>query len=265
MPTFETQDHCSIYYEIYGLENDRPAVLFLNGITQTTVNWLPLAKELKNQYAIVLYDARGQGKSGIGQTELSIDLHVEDLSQLITHLEIEKMHLVGLSHGAQVACAFAARNADRVLNLVLCSLGAEKDRYTRAVITAWQKALGSGDVEAMAWAALPLVFGRQYLESHHRWLEKIVAAITSRNRKEYLSALLNAMQGYPAPSEFAVRLQNQCLVMNGTEDPLVSEENAMRLAELCSGRHVQFPAIGHSIPAEAPEEFRSAVLDFLHS
>lgn len=263
MPTFETEDHCSIYYEIHALEDNKPAVLFLNGITQTTLNWLPLAKELSNQYTVILYDARGQGKSTLGQSELSIDIHVEDLLQLLTHLKIERMHLVGLSHGAQVACAFTAYYAHRVRKLVLCSLGAEKDRFTRAAITAWQKALDSGGVKAMAWAALPVVFGRQYIESHHGWLEKIVAAITSRNRKAYLSAHLHAMQNYPAPSEYATRIRNKCLVLSGTEDPLVTEENANRLADLCSGRHIQLIETGHSIPAESPEDFKSAVLEFL--
>ena len=263
MPAFETEDHCRIYYETYGFDNDRTSIVFLNGTTQTTINWLPLAKELKSRFRIVLYDARGQGKSSLGQKDLSIDHHVDDLARLLKILEIEKTNLVGLSHGAQVACAFTARYAPKVLKLILCSLGAEKDPFALAVITAWQKTLAAGGIEAMAWASLPIIFGRQYLGAHRSWLDKMVAAMVSRNQKNYLAAHLNAMRHYPAPSHFAAQIRSRCLVLNGTEDPLVTVQNAKRLADMVSGRHVQFPDTGHSVPAEAPEAFKSSLLEFL--
>jgi len=265
MPAFETEDHCSIYYETYGFEEEKPTILFLNGITQTTLNWLPLARDLKHQFRIILYDARGQGKSSPGQRELSLELHVNDLARLLRHLKVEKSYLVGLSHGAQVACAFAARYAQQVDRLILCSLGAEKDKFTRAVITTWQKALAAGGVAAMAWAALPLVFGRKYLGAHQRWLDKIVAAIVSRNKKAFLSAHLDAMRHYPAPSTFASQIQCPCLVLSGTDDPLATAENAKRLADLWAGQHILFQNTGHSIPAESPQEFKSALLEFLQT
>jgi pimeloyl-ACP methyl ester carboxylesterase len=117
----------------------------------------------------------------------------------------------------------------------------------------------------MVWAALPLVFGRKYLGAHQRWLDKIVAAIVSRNKKAFLSAHLEAMRHYPAPSTFASQIHCPCLVLSGTEDPLVTMGNAKRLAELCAGRHVLFSDTGHSIPAEAPQDFKSALLEFLQT
>ena len=55
-----------------------------------------------------MYDARAQGRSDLGERELSLERHAEDFAALLKHLEVEKVHLVGLSHGAKVALAYAA-------------------------------------------------------------------------------------------------------------------------------------------------------------
>jgi pimeloyl-ACP methyl ester carboxylesterase len=162
-----------------------------------------------------------------------------------------------------VACALAAGKGHLVDKLVLCSLGAEHEKYVFAVIHAWQRALAEGGVAAMAWASLPVVFGREYLARHIHWLDKTVAAITSRNDPYHLERFLEAMRGYRPPAEFAPRIQAPCLVLSGADDPLVTPSNAKHLAMLCAGRHVVFPETGHSLPAEAPGAFQSTLLEFL--
>jgi hypothetical protein len=39
MPYFSTSDDCKIYYKTYDLDTVKPAVVFLNGTTQTAVYW----------------------------------------------------------------------------------------------------------------------------------------------------------------------------------------------------------------------------------
>ena len=265
MPTFETHDQCRIYYQTYGFEDPNPTIVFLNGTTQTTLYWLPLAKGVKGRYRVILYDARGQGKSSVGRKGLSLQNHIGDLTDLLGHLGAGRSHLVGLSHGAQVALGFAARHQTRVDRLILCSLGIDRGRYSRTVIYTWQKALEQGGVAAMAWASLPTVFGRAYLSGHRRWLDKTVAAIVARNNENQLASFLEAMCRYPEPDEFAPHIESPCLVLSGAEDPLVPEANARELAGLCAGRHRVFEKTGHSLPAEAPQQFLKVVLEFLEN
>ncbi|MBW2589807.1 MAG: alpha/beta fold hydrolase [Deltaproteobacteria bacterium] len=192
---------------------------------QTTLNWRPHSRIFKDHFRVVTYDARAQGKSDLGEQSLTLDLHVQDLSELLHHLKIKKAHLVGLSHGAYVALAFASRLPDFVGRLVLCSISVEKSAQTIIIIKSWLGILKSEGLDALAWTVLPVVFGEIFLKQNKRIIDK--------------------------------------MVVSGSQDQLVNPKEARHLADLCRGLHEEIPDIGHSVPAEAPELFNKIVLKFL--
>jgi pimeloyl-ACP methyl ester carboxylesterase len=115
----------------------------------------------------------------------------------------------------------------------------------------------------MIRASLPVVFGESFLREKERILDGLVEATIRRNRKEGLMALLEGAISSPPLSQVVMDLSIPTLVISASEDPLVTEEGARELAELCRGRHNHVKGIGHSIPSEAPELFDEMVLEFL--
>lgn len=263
MAYFRTQDGCSLYYETIGFELARPVVVFLNGTLQTTMYWKVIAASLKPAFRTLLYDARGQGESELGQLPLSLDLHLADLTALIRHLALGSVCLVGLSHGALLAYAMACRKPKSVNRLVLCSIGVRAPLRARLVVRSWLKIVESGGLATMVDAALPHVFGEEYLVRHSNHLDRIAKTIVRRNRAASLVAHLSALSDYPRLRSMLKRLGMPSLVMSGTDDPLVSIDGAAEVAEKSGGRHMRVKAVGHSIPAEVPELFLEAISRFL--
>jgi pimeloyl-ACP methyl ester carboxylesterase len=262
MSYLKSKDGCSIYYETHGFESHKPVVVFLNGTTQTTLYWYSLADALKFRFRVLVYDGRGQGVSDIGRAKLSLERHVEDLEGLLQHLGIQKANLVGLSHGAYVALAFASKKPASIGRLILCSVSAKATYRARLTIRSWLEVLRNGEFEAMAWAALPYVFGENYLRHKEKNLERIVKTIVRRNNKDALVAHLEAIHTYPSLRQIVKDL-HPTLVISGSDDPLVTADGAQQLAEICGGRHEEIAGVGHSIPVEAPEQFNDMVIDFL--
>ena len=262
MPYFKTKDGCRLFYETFGLEPLKPALVFLNGTTQTTVHWRPQALYFKKEYHILLYDARAQGKSEVGQSPLTLDIHVDDLFNLLVHIALEKALLVGLSHGAHVALAMAAKNPAQVDRLVLCSMAAKPSGRARTALQSWGKILRADGLEAMARAALPTIFGEAYLAENRRILDKMVTAVATRNRADALLAHLDALTRYPPPSLLSATIRQPTLVISGDQDPLVSPDGAARLAALGRGSHHLLPQSGHTVPIEAPDLFNQALAVF---
>ena len=263
MPYFTTRDGCRLYYEAEGFESARPVIVFLNGTMQSTINWKTHATALKDQYQVLMYDARAQGQSDLGEHELSLGSHAADLGALLAHLGIEKAHLVGLSHGAKVALAYASHSPEHVDRLLLCSVTATLTWRAKLFLTSWLEVLKEAGIEAMTRASLPVVFGESFLKHKEGILDGIAKAIVTRNSKEALVAQLEAMTAYPPLAEIAGHVRNPCLVISASEDPLVTEEGARQLADLCHGQHEHLAGIGHSVPSEAPELFNKTILDFL--
>ena len=183
MSYLKSKDGCSIYYETHGFESHKPVVVFLNGTTQTTLYWYSLADTLKFRFRILVYDGRGQGVSDIGRSKLSLERHVDDLDALLQHLSIQKASLVGLSHGAYVALAYATAQPARIGRLVLCSVSAKATYRARLIVRSWLEVLRNGDFEAMVWAALPYVFGETYLKHKEKNIE-----LKANTLKGYLSS-----------------------------------------------------------------------------
>jgi len=263
MAYFRTQDGCSLYYETIGFELARPVVIFLNGTMQTTMYWKVIAASLKPEFRSLLYDARGQGESELGELPLSLELHMEDLSALIRHLELGSVCLVGLSHGALLAYAMARRKPQRVSRLVICSIGVRAPIRARLIVRSWLKIIESGQIETLVGAALPHVFGEDYLVQNSRILDRIAKTIARRNRTSSLLAHLSALADYPSLKSMLEKLDVPALVMCGSDDPLVSVKGAAEVAEKIGGRLLVVKGAGHSIPVEAPELFLKTIAQFL--
>ena len=263
MPFLTTQDGCRIYYTTRGIDTSNPVVIFLNGTTQTTLYWGATVPAFSQHHGLLFYDARAQGQSDLGNKPISLKLHVADLRFLMTKLGIDRANLVGISHGSRVALAMAAQYPERVDHMVLCSLGAKTNQRSKATVRSWLRLLHLSGLEAMAWAALPVVFGEKFLKQHRNSLKMIVKAVVKRNRTKALIAQLEAILQYPPPDVMPMDFNRPTLVISGEQDPLVNLEDVQQLADLTKAQHEQLSGIGHSIPAEAQRVFEKLVLKFL--
>ena len=257
-----TPDGRKLHYETRG--DDGPCVLLLNGMSQSTASWMSQARKLGERYRVVRYDARGQGKSPLGDGSLSFEGHLEDIDALLDHLGEVQITLVGFSHGARLALGYAASRPWRVERFIMTSIGSADDALRRTMIRVWQEVLALGGVEAMAWCTIPDILGRKYLHAHEKQLHAMVRATTQRNTAECLDALLEAMKSFPPPEADAVRVACPSLLISSSEDRLVSPLAAVSLVQCIPGcEHIEIEGVGHTIPIEAPDAWREAVEAFI--
>ena len=265
MPKFTTSDGTALHYKTTGFDDDGPVVVFLNGMTQSTAHWNSQAKAFAEAgFRVLTYDARGQGESDIGEAELTLELHADDLDALLGELGVDKAHLVGFSHGSRIALGVANHHPERLQRLVLCSATARPTALARTIVRSWHGVLTNGGLEAMSWSSLPTILGDDFLEKNEHILEGIVRAAVQRNSEAGVRALLEAMMDYPDLSELAESVSAPTLVVSADQDLLVTAEGAAKLAELAGGEHAEVTGVGHTIPIEAPEEFRTLVIGFLN-
>ena len=76
-------------------------------------------EELARRHRYIAYDGRGCGLSDRHVGELSLDVFVADLEAVVDELGLERFPLLGMSMGAPVAVAYAAKHPERVSRLVL--------------------------------------------------------------------------------------------------------------------------------------------------
>lgn len=259
---FTTADGASIYFETIGMESRKPVVVCLNGTGQSTFNWRPLARQLQSHFGVLLYDARTQGQSRMGAQPPGLETHAMDLIALLGHLALDGVHLVGFSHGAMVALASAAKELDGLKTLTLCSLSDATAPQVSIALKAWREVLRRGGRAALGWIWLATLFGDDFLARNRAIIAKIVNGIVRRNQKVALLSHLEAMGRYPSPERYLRRIRCPVLFLTGGRDPLVNPDQTVRWAAGCGGIHHHFPAMGHTLPLEAPDLFVAELTAF---
>jgi pimeloyl-ACP methyl ester carboxylesterase len=91
---------------------DKPVLIMAHGSSDDGLCWTNLAKELTDDYDIILPDARGHGLSDPPSKTGSADAQAEDLAGLIRELGLEKPIMMGHSMGSSSVAWFAARYPD---------------------------------------------------------------------------------------------------------------------------------------------------------
>lgn len=107
-----------IYYRIYG--SGEETVVFLHGNGE---NWQCFRKQIDAfaaEYRVVLIDSRGHGQSGYDyKKKISIELMSEDVYQVLQHLGLTSVYVVGFSDGGNIAMALAKNHPECLKKLVL--------------------------------------------------------------------------------------------------------------------------------------------------
>ncbi|MGB8215565.1 MAG: alpha/beta hydrolase [Anaerolineales bacterium] len=103
---YVTANGLKIHY--YRTGGDKPKVIFNHGAGDDGLCWTRVARELENDYDVIMVDARGHGKSASGKKDYSTRARVADLAGLIQALQLEKPVVGGHSMGADTSLRLAA-------------------------------------------------------------------------------------------------------------------------------------------------------------
>jgi len=112
--TFYTKDGTA--FKSYG---DQPSpLIFIHGVGMRGDVWSPQVEYFSNDYQVITYDFLGHGESHLPPEEPVLDDYVEQLNNLLKHLNLSLISLVGHSMGAFISVAFALKYPDKVKALV---------------------------------------------------------------------------------------------------------------------------------------------------
>jgi 3-oxoadipate enol-lactonase len=239
---------------------DAPVLVLGHSIGCDLGMWDPQMEALSARFRVLRYDHRGHGASPVPSGPYSLDDLGADVLALLDRLELERVHVGGLSLGGMVAMWIAARAPERVERLVLCCtsafLGPRENWLERA------RTVRAEGMEAMAPTAL-----ERWLTPAFREREPATAAGLE------LTLLATAPEGYAACCEAigGMDLRTELpgiaaptLVVAGADDPATPPAHGEAIAAAIPGaRLVVLPDAAHLANVEQPEALTRAVVEHL--
>lgn len=99
MSMFKTSDGVNLYYDVAG---EGKPILFIHGWSADHTSFDPQVKNLSSKFKVVTYDLRGHGASDRPEKGLTMNRFAIDLEELMEHLNLEDVVLVGWSMGSSI-------------------------------------------------------------------------------------------------------------------------------------------------------------------
>jgi len=239
---------------------------------------------LDEDLELVLLDPRGTGGSDrpSDARAYAIDDYAEDVEELREHLGLERIDLLGHSHGGVVAMAYAARYPERVGRLILASTLA---RWAPEQESAMQEAMAAHEAEPWYKDALSALQAEQAGEfSSDEELGELAIrefpfyfAHFGEKERAYLDTLRDEtpnadtlllfnkeiFESFDLRPELA-KITAPTLVVTGELDFITGPVCAAEIsAEIADVRTEILPGAGHFVFVESPEAFGQTVLGFL--
>lgn len=265
----------------YRVAGDRglPVVLLVHGITSSSATWDPVIPALSEHAHVIAPDLFGHGDSDSGGADFSLGGFANQLRDLLDHLGIDRVTIVGHSLGGGVAMQFAYQHVEVCERLVLVDSGG----LGREV--SW--ALRAGTLPG-AELLLPLIANRAVLS-----LGTAASQIVSRVPVRARPSMKELVRGYstlaasPARAAFVHTLRSvvepsgqrvsaldrlylaegrPTLIVWGALDTVIPVAHAQRAHEAIPGSVLEiFEQSEHFPHMDEPARFARVLLAFLNS
>ena len=212
-------------------------------------------------FRVLRHDARGHGESDAPPGPYSLSMMAADVIGLMEALEIEQVHLCGVSMGGMISQTVALDYPDRVASLALVNTTSE---YTEDQLQAWRDRSNLVLREGMEAVRAPLM---------DRWLTEAAASarspayvymesVIARFPAESFAAASAAMCGLYTTSRLP-EIQVPTIVIATPDDPGVPTATSELMARtLGAPLHWLEPA-RHLASLEHVERFNKLMRDFL--
>lgn len=253
-----------IYYE--DTQTDKPPLVLVAGLATDALSWVFQLGPFSERFRVITCDNRGVGRSEISDGPYTIEQMSNDLLEVLDHLQVPKVSMLGHSMGGAIVSHFALSHPDRVQRIVLASTFSQPEQHLLRVLESWVDVLKlGGSIEQVARVLLPWLYTRPFFSDSavYQGCVQAMAAHPYPMNPQGVWAQVEALKTFDCSSRLA-ELRVETLVLGGALDILVPPDIANALAQsLPNARLELVEGAGHSCMLEKPDLFNSAVLKFL--
>ncbi len=248
----------------------QPHIVFLHGFLGSGSDWLPVTRELQNNYCCLMVDLPGHGSANLLETQHPDDFFIQTvdaLADLLRQSAAPPCSLVGYSMGGRIALALLLRHAELFSKAVIISaspgLKTEKERIDRQEHDekVARKIERSFESFIEAWYEQPLF---ATLKSHPIFKE--VESERKINDPQNLALAMRLLGTGRQPSLWEALKNNSVPVsfFTGEKDERYVEIGH-QMVKLCPESDLEiFPHCGHTLQLENRDLFLDRLKNFFN-
>ena len=235
-------------------------IVFIHGVGLTKKIWQPQIEFFKNN-SILVYDLIGHGNTPLEKNQLNFEDFTKQLLNLISELNLEKIHLVGFSLGSLIARHFASENNDKLISLNLHgSVYKRTKEQSRVVQNRFE--LMKINKPASKKRALIRWFTANFVKENKEIYKKIYSILEGNNQKNLLKAY-KLFVFYEDDEVMLSKINTNTIVTTGQFDVGSTPEMGKKLSNKIKGsKYIEIQNGKHLCNIECASEYNNILKKF---
>lgn len=251
-----------LYYQDKG---EGKTIVFLHGFLENLKTWDFFQEKLSQKYRVITIDLPGHGKSSEQTEEVNrMESIAEQVNEVLEHLKIEKIILIGHSMGGYVSLSFADLYKYKIEGLGLFYSTTLPDDENKKEQRLKAAEVAVKNPKEFFKLAIPNLFAQQNL-SHLEPEIKTAISWAEEASLKGISASLKGMRLRQDRSSVIKNLEKPVFVITGTYDNAVKNVELRKSLEGAGNVTFYELPTGHMGALEKPEECLQIIQNWLEN
>ena len=253
----------------YHRKEGLPTLLLLNGIMMSMDSWTPFIKPLSDHVSLLLVDFYDQGKSASLDEDYTQDIQVTLILGLLDHLNLNEVHVAGISYGASIAFQLTAREPSKVSSLMIFNGVMKTHDALKKIGDHWNQVAATLEGEAYYQATIPMIYS-DYFKTHQKtWMasrKKLLTEVFSN--PAFLACMVRLTKSAETHdvTEALSSFKMPVLIIASDDDPLTPKEEQYAIVDrIKHAELITFYHTGHASMYERPTLFLHTIIGFIQS
>ena len=245
-------------------KKDSIPIVFIHGVGLDHQMWNYQVSYF-NEYSTLTYDLLGHGKTPCNKDKLNLKDFSNQLLEILEHLKIEKINLIGFSLGSLIALDFSSHFQKKVEKLILIGTTYKRSDQERSlVLDRYNQAKLNKPISKQA---LKRWFTDEYLEKNPKTYDLFMDILNknSVDHKNFLKAYELFANHYD-DFEAIKKIDRKTLVMTGSDDvgstPAMSKE---LVTDLVNSTYIEIQNGKHLCSIECVDDVNMKIKNFINN
>lgn len=253
-----------VHYEVDGLGTP---LIILNGIMMSTKSWQPFIPTLSEHFQVIRLDFFDQGTSDkLFNEKYTQRIQVDLVEALLNHLGIDKVDVVGISYGGEVALQFAIYCSSRVNRLLLFNTAPNTNAWLTEIGRAWMDTGKTRNGEHYYRTTIPVIYSPHFYEEQLDWMKKreqvLIPIFSNLEFLDQMERLTLSAESFDVRSQLHL-IHCPTLIISAEEDYLTPLPNQEYLHKnIKDSLWMKIPYAGHASMYEKPLLFTTLITGF---
>ena len=256
---FDPNQNCYLFNK-----KDTVPLVFIHGVGLDHQMWNYQVSYF-NEYSTLTYDLLGHGKTPWNKDKLTLKDYSNQLLELLDHLKIEKINLIGFSLGSLIALDFSSHFQKKIEKLVLIGTTYKRsDKERSLVLDRYNQAKLNKPISKQA---LKRWFSDKYLEDNPKTYD-LFMKILNKKPEDHINFLkaYELFANHYDDYEAIKKIDRKTLVMTGSDDVGSTPEMSKELVkDLVNSTYIEIQNGKHLCSIECVDDVNMKIKNFINN